>query len=166
MTFMKTIWEILWDYDPNALVVTDEGFKIRIVNPAFRKLFKFNEDEQIVGKHLSEIFQDIKLFEKVRDENIVIKNQRMYFPTYDLNVNAVVFPIPETKMIAAILIDITSEIKREKKSLELKMRATEQVQAVVDKQMQIAQEIASILGETVAETKAQLIKLRDLITRE
>jgi len=78
----------------------------------------------------------------------------------------VVFPIPETKMIAAILIDITSEIKREKKSLELKMRATEQVQAVVDKQMQIAQEIASILGETVAETKAQLIKLRDLITRE
>jgi len=128
---MRTIWEILWDYDPNALVVTDEGFKIRIVNPAFRKLFKFNEDEQIVGKHLSEIFQDIKLFEKVRDENIVIKNQRMYFPTYDLNVNAVVFPIPETKMIAAILIDITSEIKREKKSLELKMRATEQVQAVV-----------------------------------
>ncbi|MCD6102642.1 MAG: PAS domain-containing protein [Thermotogaceae bacterium] len=166
MTFMRTIWEILWDYDPNALVVTDEGFKIRIVNPAFRKLFKLNEDEQIVGKHLSEIFQDIKLFEKVRDENIVIKNQRMYFPTYDLNVNAVVFPIPETKMIAAILIDITSEIKREKKSLELKMRATEQVQAVVDKQMQIAQEIASILGETVAETKAQLIKLRDLITRE
>jgi len=163
---MRTIWEILWDYDPNALVVTDEGFKIRIVNPAFRKLFKLNEDEQIVGKHLSEIFQDIKLFEKVRDENIVIKNQRMYFPTYDLNVNAVVFPIPETKMIAAILIDITSEIKREKKSLELKMRATEQVQAVVDKQMQIAQEIASILGETVAETKAQLIKLRDLITRE
>jgi len=166
LTFMRTIWEILWDYDPNALVVTDEGFKIRIVNPAFRKLFKLNEDEQIVGKHLSEIFQDIKLFEKVRDENIVIKNQRMYFPTYDLNVNAVVFPIPETKMIAAILIDITSEIKREKKSLELKMRATEQVQAVVDKQMQIAQEIASILGETVAETKAQLIKLRDLITRE
>ena len=163
---MRTIWEILWDYDPNALVVTDEGFKIRIVNPAFKKLFKLNEDEQIVGKHLSEIFQDIKLFEKVRDENIVIKNQRMYFPTYDLNVNAVVFPIPETKMIAAILIDITSEIKREKKSLELKMRATEQVQAVVDKQMQIAQEIASILGETVAETKAQLIKLRDLITRE
>jgi len=78
LTFMRTIWEILWDYDPNALVVTDEGFKIRIVNPAFRKLFKFNEDEQIVGKHLSEIFQDIKLFEKVRDENIVIKNQRMY----------------------------------------------------------------------------------------
>jgi len=131
---MKTIWEILWDYDPNALVVTDEGFKIRIVNPAFRKLFKLNEDEQIVGKHLSEIFQDIKLFEKVRDENIVSKNQRMYFPTYDLNVNAVVFPvfpIPETKMVAAILIDMTSEIKREKKSLELKMRATEQVQAVV-----------------------------------
>lgn len=163
---MRTIWEILWDYDPNALVVADEGLKIRIVNPAFRKLFKFNEDEQIVGKHLSEIFQDIKFFEKVRDESIVIKNQRMYFPNYDLNVNAVMFPIPEAKMIAAILIDMTSEVKREKKSLELRMKATEQVQAVVDKQMQIAQEIASLLGETVAETKAQLIKLRDLITRE
>ena len=34
-------------------------------------------------------------------------------------------------------------------------------QKVIDKQMMIAQEIAGLLGETTAETKVTLTKLRD-----
>ena len=37
---------------------------------------------------------------------------------------------------------------------------------VVDKQMRIVQEIASLLGETAAETKIALTKLKESITNE
>ena len=36
-------------------------------------------------------------------------------------------------------------------------------QAVIDKQMRVAQEIASLLGETTGETKAALLKLKDSV---
>ena len=37
---------------------------------------------------------------------------------------------------------------------------------VVDKQMRIVQEIASLLGETAAETKIALTKLKETISNE
>ena len=39
-------------------------------------------------------------------------------------------------------------------------------QAVIDKQMRIVQEIASLLGETAAETKIALTKLKESISDE
>jgi hypothetical protein len=39
-------------------------------------------------------------------------------------------------------------------------------QKVIDKQMVVAQQIASLLGETTAETKVTLNKLKDLIDSE
>ena len=43
------------------------------------------------------------------------------------------------------------------------METMEMAQNVIDKQMTVAQEIASLLGETTAETKVTLTKLKDLI---
>ena len=39
-------------------------------------------------------------------------------------------------------------------------------QKVIDKQMMVAQEIAGLLGETTAETKMTLTKLRDSMLSE
>jgi hypothetical protein len=30
----KTLWKLLWDYDPNGLLVVDTGLMVRVVNPA------------------------------------------------------------------------------------------------------------------------------------
>ena len=47
--------------------------------------------------------------------------------------------------------------------LEQKLNTVKLAQAVVEKQMTTAQEIAGLLGETTAETKAILTKLRDTL---
>jgi hypothetical protein len=39
-------------------------------------------------------------------------------------------------------------------------------QTIIDKQMRVAQEIASLLGETTAETKVAIMKLRDVLREE
>ncbi|MFT3786302.1 MAG: PAS domain-containing protein [Tepidisphaeraceae bacterium] len=31
----KSLWELIWDYDPNGLVAVDRDLLIRVVNPAF-----------------------------------------------------------------------------------------------------------------------------------
>ena len=62
--------------------------------------------------------------------------------------------------------DITDEeIQREKKE-EISQKTIEIADKVVDKQMRVVQEIASLLGETAAETKIALTKLKESITDE
>ena len=57
--------------------------------------------------------------------------------------------------------------RSERKSKETLSRQTiETADKVVDKQMRIVQEIASLLGETAAETKIALTKLKESIANE
>ncbi|EPZ59351.1 periplasmic [Fe] hydrogenase domain protein [[Clostridium] sordellii ATCC 9714] len=61
--------------------------------------------------------------------------------------------------------DITENEELEKKLMEKKIDAMNITQAVIDKQMRVAQEIASLLGETTAETKVTLNKLKNLFRK-
>ena len=59
------------------------------------------------------------------------------------------------------------EKKKMKKAVHRrKLDSVEMAQKVIDKQMVVAQQIASLLGETTAETKVTLNKLKDLIDSE
>ena len=61
---------------------------------------------------------------------------------------------------------ITEEEALKEKSQKLRMDTVDMAQKVIDKQMVVAQEIASLLGETTAETKVTLTKLKDMIARD
>ena len=57
------------------------------------------------------------------------------------------------------------EAEREKKA-RINKQTVEVADTVVEKQMRIVQEIASLLGETAAETKIALTKLKESIDDE
>ena len=59
-----------------------------------------------------------------------------------------------------ILKDMTAENENKKKLEALRMHTVDTAQKVIDKQMRVAQEIASLLGETTAETKVALTSLK------
>ena len=61
---------------------------------------------------------------------------------------------------------ITDEEKEREKKEDISRQTIEVADKVVDKQMRIVQEIASLLGETAAETKIALAKLKESITNE
>ena len=52
--------------------------------------------------------------------------------------------------------DITADEKRRAELEKLRLSTVDVAQNVIDKQMMVAQEIASLLGETTAETKVAL----------
>jgi len=68
--------------------------------------------------------------------------------------------------VVKIFHDISEQERKEKEMKNLKMEIIEKVQNIVDKQMKVGQEIASILGETTAETKATLVKLLEILKKE
>jgi uncharacterized Fe-S cluster-containing protein len=62
--------------------------------------------------------------------------------------------------------DITKDEKIQDKMQKMKIDAINMAQKVINKQMTVAQEIASLLGETTAETKVTLTQLKNLIQEE
>ena len=65
-----------------------------------------------------------------------------------------------------IIRDITNEEKDRVKKDNISRQTIEVADKVVDKQMRIVQEIALLLGETAAETKIALTKLKESIEDE
>ena len=60
--------------------------------------------------------------------------------------------------------DITDSVEYDEKLNALKLETLATTDEVIKKQMRVAQEIASLLGETTAETKVALVKLRQTLT--
>lgn len=163
----KTLWELLWDYDPNGLIAVDQHKVIRVVNPAFCAMFTVTP-EQVIGQPASLLFdeQDLSGFEQVWESNQIIKGKEREFPRYGLYLRMVVFPMKDEGIVACILVDLTSEHQRQEELNQIKHELLLHVDKVIDKQMKIAQEIASLLGETTAEAKVSLIKIRNMLNDE
>ena len=68
--------------------------------------------------------------------------------------------IEKENAVLATFIDITREEELAKEEYERKLETIDLAQKVIHKQMMVAQEIAGLLGETTAETKATLNQLK------
>ena len=75
-------------------------------------------------------------------------------------------PAEEGLIILCIMRDVTMEEETRREKEEISRQTVEVADKVVEKQMRIVQEIASLLGETAAETKIALSKLKESITNE
>ncbi len=162
---MKTIWELLWDYDPNGLVVVNSQMIIQTVNPAFCKMFRTSLD-QLMGTDASAILGDTKDFEQVWETGEAMIGVEKEYPEHSLYLRKVIFPVREEDVVACIMVDMTREWKQRNEMTTLKRETLLKVHAVVDKQMAVAQKIAGLLGETTAETKVSLLKLLELVDKE
>ena len=87
-------------------------------------------------------------------------------PELDLVYRAQIFPIEGEPLLAAVLVDISEEVRATQEFTLMREAALDRAQEVITRQMKTAQEIAGLLGETTAETKALLVKLMDLARRE
>jgi len=162
----KTLWELLWDYDPNGLVAVNPEMTIQVVNPAFCQMFQVEADA-VIGRELSGVLQgDTAHFQEAWRINRVIRDQEKAYLNNTLYVRKVIFPIQAQNIIACIMVDLTPEWERRNERKRIREQTVAEVNKVVDEQMKVAQEIAGLLGETTAETKISLLKLVDLLEKE
>lgn len=158
----KNLWQLLWEYDPNGLVVFDENLNIQLTNPAFKQIFNFSEDD-LVGRNLKDSFSQVEDYQKIitSSENRLTKER--YYPDCGCYVRVVLFKVESENLYACIVVDQTEKWKREKKLHEIQEEAVKRLNELTTKQMMAAQSIASLLGETTAETKTNVLKLQHLL---
>jgi PAS domain-containing protein len=156
------LWKLLWDFDPNGLLVLDDTMGVVLVNPAMCQMLKATREE-LIGQKASDLLGDIADFDQAYREQKEVVGGEAYYPRFDLYARKVIFPVPNEKVVAGIFVNLTSEWRQRNELERLRARTAEEVRNVVDKQMRVAQEIAGLLGETTAETKVSLLRLLDLL---
>lgn len=109
---------------------------------------------------------DPKPFMDVKNTGISIRDQRAYLAEYRRYVEQTIIYDREFKIIICLMRDVTDEENERGKKEYISKQTVEIADKVVDKQMRVVQEIASLLGETVAETKIALTKLKESISDE
>ena len=150
---------------PNGLIVLNENLEVQQINNAARKIMNIREASDVLGESVIRIL-DPTPFVQVRDSGIKVRDQRTYLAEYKKYIEQTVVYDSESRMLIGIMRDITAEESDREKKARLNKHTVEVADTVVEKQMRIVQEIASLLGETAAETKIALTKLKESIDDE
>ncbi len=150
---------------PNAVLVLNDELEVQQLNSAALRLMNLRSASHILGDQVVRIL-DPGVFMRVRDRGVGVYNQHVYLAEYRRFVEQTVVPVEDGRMILCIMRDMTEEEEERKRKEEISRETVEVADRVVDKQMRIVQEIASLLGETAAETKIALTKLKETIIDE
>ena len=150
---------------PNGLIVLNDALEVQQINSAALKILNLRSESDVLGDQVVRIL-DPGIFMKVQQTQKGIYNDRIYLAEYDRFVEQTVIPAKESHMLICIMTDVTEEENERQKKEEISRQTVEVADKVVDKQMRIVQEIASLLGETAAETKIALSKLKESIADE
>ena len=150
---------------PNGLIVLNENLEVQQINNAARKIMNIRAASDVLGEPVVRIL-DPTVFVQVRDSARSVRNQRTYLAEYKKYVEQTVVYDPDSRMLIGIMRDITEEEADREKKVRINKQTVEVADTVVEKQMRIVQEIASLLGETAAETKIALTKLKESIGDE
>ena len=150
---------------PNGLIVLNENLEVQQINAAARKIMNIRSASDILGDQVVRVL-DPAVFMKVMNEGRDVRDERVYLAEYKRYVEQTVVYDKDSHLLIGIMRDITDEEAEREKKENISRKTIEVADKVVDKQMRIVQEIASLLGETAAETKIALSKLKESITDE
>ena len=150
---------------PNGLIVLNDQLEVQQINKAAREIMNIRYASDVLGTQCIRIL-DPTPFMKVRDTGIGIHNERVYYAEYKRYVEQTIVYDRDSRLLVGIMRDVTDEQYAKERKDAISKQTVEVADKVVEKQMRIVQEIASLLGETAAETKIALAKLKESITNE
>ena len=150
---------------PNGLFVLNEALEVQQINKAALKIMNLRSAKDILGDQVIRVL-DPKLFLNVLQSGRDLRNKRVYLAEYERYVEQTIIHDKDYKLLVCIMRDITDEETVREQKENISKQTIEITDKVVDRQMRIVQEIASLLGETAAETKIALTKLKETIADE
>ena len=150
---------------PNGLIVLNENLEVQQINKAAQKILNIRLSSDILGGQIVRVYDPCDFLE-VLNTRQDIRNKRVFLAEYEKYVEESIIYDKEYRLLFCILRDVTEEETQRRKKETISRQTVEVADKVVDKQMRIVQEIASLLGETAAETKIALSKLKESIACE
>ena len=149
----------------NGIVVLNDNLEVQQINEAARKMMNIRFSSDILGEQVVRILDPVD-FVEVLYSGEPIQDKRVYLAEYKRYVEESIVYDQDSHLLICIMRDVTAEEKHRAKKERISRDTIEVADKVVEKQMRIVQEIASLLGETAAETKIALSKLKESIEDE
>ncbi len=150
---------------PNGLIVLNEQLEVQQINAAARKIMNIRSASDVLGDQVIRIL-DPSVFMSVLSTGRDVRDLRVYLAEYKRYVEQTIVHDKDSHLLIGIMRDVTDEEAEREKKESISRQTVEVADKVVEKQMRIVQEIASLLGETAAETKIALAKLKESIADE
>ncbi|MGB9616559.1 MAG: hypothetical protein ACPL7J_04500, partial [Desulfomonilaceae bacterium] len=124
-------------------------------NRAFIELASQDGTESVLGKTFGELFG----VDPLEGEEETGGSKWLKLEKVGRTAKLYNFKLPEEDLRVLMLLDITETVIKDQQADVLKAETINKAQQVIHQQMRVAQEIAGLLGETTAETKAALFEL-------
>lgn len=145
---------------PNAILVMDEDLVVQQVNAAAVKMLKLTSPDDVLHAPVVRILNPAD-YMRVMQTGQTIANQCHYIAEYGIYVEETIIPDKRYRILISIMRDVTERETRRASGEDMKRKTIEVTNKVIEKQMRVVQDITSLLGETTAETKVALTKLKD-----
>lgn len=155
---------IIFDNTPNGLLVLNERLEIQQINPAACRIMNIRRPSDVLGSQVVTLLDPKPFLDALESRKSVF--QCAYLAEYDRYVEEQVLYDQSYRMLFCMLEDVSDEAAEREKKAEMRRQTTEVADKVVEKQMRIVQDIASLLGETAAETKIALTNLKESMKDE
>lgn len=150
---------------PNGILVLNEQLEVQQINKAAMRIMNISSADDVLGEPVVRILDPLD-FMSVQQSGMSIRDKRVYLADYKKYVEQTIIQDRSYRILICIMRDVTFEEQEKQKKEEISLHTVEITDKVVDKQMRVVQEIASLLGETAAETKIALTKLKESLKDE
>ena len=147
---------------PNGLMVLNESLSIELINKAMLKIIGLEDSKDVIGKNITTIMEP-EDFVSCLDGMDTIKGKKEYLSEYNKYIEETLVYDQKFHLIYCVMRDVTEEEIAKQQKDELVQKSVDIANKVIDKNMRSVQEIASLLGETAAETKVALSALKDTL---
>ena len=147
---------------PNAIVTVGRDLRVKQINQAACDIFAIRKREDIIGYPVSRILDEFDFVRMLSGDGRQTTNYT-YLSDYNVYLEQVFLCDEDREIVTCIMKDVTQSRQKKKHIRQVKLRTASMADEIVEKQMRIAHEIASLLGETVAETKVAVNDLKNTI---
>jgi len=147
-------------HTPNGILVVNENYEVSLINKVACEMLNIRSQSEILGDQVVRVLDPTPFINAhTKGQDTIAK--RKYLAEYKKHVEQTVIFDRDYHIIICIMRDVTSEMTELEARVAMSRNTIEITDKVIEKQMRTVQEIASLLGETTAETKIALTKLKE-----
>lgn len=161
----ETFSDTIVNNTPNGILVLDEELNVQVINTSAKKILNLDSSADVLNNPVVRILDPFD-YVMALSEGKNIYDKSKYLAKYQKYIEETIICDKEYHIILVIMKDVTREEAIRISKEEKDKAAVEITDKVVEKQMRVVQEIASLLGETTAETKIALTKLKETLSNE
>lgn len=160
----ENIANLIFESSPFLIGLVDKEMNILEFNSNAKQFFDIKDDDYI-GYPMFMYVDDAAFYDCLNNYKNIYNN---IVPIEDMNktLSQDIFWLHDEEIFMWMAYDITEKIENKKHADQVKQDTMELAQTVINKQMTVVQEIGRLLGETTAETKVILSRVKNLINED